>query len=1460
MYRKGAIRSQLAVVLLAAFLSACGWFQGSAPPAEGAEVGNGLSADYFQSTNLSGEHVSQIDPQVAFFWGKLPPVPGLRPGGFSARWSGFILPKFAEDYSFFVGAGGRAKLWVGERELDDGASVRLEAGRKVAVRLEFTPTGPDPTVRLEWASPSQAREVIPATRLFPQQQSPLRSQGVALQPRGIVVSSDPGALSVPSGQNLLTNSDFESGTGGWSAALTLVNPGQNGAGSASKLINFGFLQQNLPYSLVEGGYNYTLEAWVKGTGCTVGFKGNRFQGQEYKTELTYTNSAWEYKKTSIVVPDNAAWGGVYLASGATECQYDNVLLSVSQPAAPPATPTSTKLTNGDFENNGTGWDQSLGAITVVTGRTSAKAAQITNWAWVQQILSASTFGTFSGQSYTLKVWGKALNSATCTVGFNVVNNAGVITNKTITFKDATWSEGGTVQVLPSDLSYVGIYLTNNTPECQFDDMMLGPTVAGSESGQPLVNVSTPVAATGAQVLFDATATGENIKYITWNFGDGFDGLGPSISHKYANPGRYIVGTTVTDSNGNVRTTQQTVTILPTVAAMVQTPANAGSFKPVFDAGVPVPGFSYTWDFGNGTSGTGSRTSPTYTQLGTYNVKLTVRDERVSAQGVSAQAVPPIVYEATSFHTVWRRAPVAKFSVTTPKGTDTPVGNVPFTATFNASASSDPNADNTALTYAWDFGDGTTASGVSASKNYSAVGVYLVKLTVTNSFGLSTQYRTFVHARDTRSNLTINAEYPTIVAGASVASLDSVPSPYRGASGGVSAQAVDTVDETYPYVVYSANNFKTGVFRPLTPGGVNTTSLCSSFVAYLNGTVRPATLNNPAGDNLICDFMLITAGTFGLLPVRQNNILISTSQYLANTDVRVIGGLRVPKVYVVVTPDSLLPGNVASPYLLENTALNPQTGKNEFMLTVRVRQSEVNAGKVSFRVPVYAVDASGGFISTANGFFRAKFATTSIDSDCGDCVMVNGKAYINVSLTAANFGPASTGFDLTQITTWGGNPNCGSDASAFGTAFKHRLAGCASFTASYEVPTANAPADVFAFPYDLTLARTFFGRVVYGTTAQQVAQWQDWMKEGVYEDFKEFAIGMIPIYGSGRACFQMLNAYLNWGVPLNLQGGIVTGLACTGFGLEAGGAGLATTQVIRDLMKTYRTSKAANGSIAKVIENQVKTSVATATDETAMRQALVGKMGADVEGYSVCAADCISALDTKIQNKVNAGSTLDNAFTEVKNAYKGCKFVSGVVPSGMVSAQAAGADDRECLSFDSTIGFKLVAPSARGTDFADKALDLTQRLRTASNNSTAVMKYTTIAVFELDSIGSGKFAVVAYTPEAGMNFLDSIISSRLPGAEVYWSPAVPNVAGDAILHAEQAGYFGLASTTTPIGSRAFIPIPALKARIPVDPSGKRVMAIGNTSGPCTGTAGACRNKFLATGEAVEIAFPKANAAP
>ncbi|MGL6223489.1 MAG: PKD domain-containing protein, partial [Steroidobacteraceae bacterium] len=60
------------------------------------------------------------------------------------------------------------------------------------------------------------------------------------------------------------------------------------------------------------------------------------------------------------------------------------------------------------------------------------------------------------------------------------------------------------------------------------------------------------------------------------------------------------------------------------------------------------------------------------------------------------------------------------------------GTAPLTVDFNAAASTDTGGS--IVTYAWNFGDGGTATGTTASRIYTAAGTYTATLTVTDNLG------------------------------------------------------------------------------------------------------------------------------------------------------------------------------------------------------------------------------------------------------------------------------------------------------------------------------------------------------------------------------------------------------------------------------------------------------------------------------------------------------------------------------------------------------------------------------------------------------------------------------------------------------------------------------------------------------------------------------------------------------
>jgi PKD repeat protein len=97
----------------------------------------------------------------------------------------------------------------------------------------------------------------------------------------------------------------------------------------------------------------------------------------------------------------------------------------------------------------------------------------------------------------------------------------------------------------------------------------------------------------------------------------------------------------------------------------------------------------------------------------------------------AQSVTLIVLAAASAN----QSPVAALSAQPLSGL------APLNVSFDGSGSAD--ADGSIVAYAWNFGDGASASGATANHSYSAPGSYLARLTVTDNQGASNSATTTI---------------------------------------------------------------------------------------------------------------------------------------------------------------------------------------------------------------------------------------------------------------------------------------------------------------------------------------------------------------------------------------------------------------------------------------------------------------------------------------------------------------------------------------------------------------------------------------------------------------------------------------------------------------------------------------------------------------------------------------------
>ncbi|TMI37484.1 PKD domain-containing protein [Candidatus Bathyarchaeota archaeon] len=127
-----------------------------------------------------------------------------------------------------------------------------------------------------------------------------------------------------------------------------------------------------------------------------------------------------------------------------------------------------------------------------------------------------------------------------------------------------------------------------------------------------------------------------------------------------------------------------------------------------------PPYSYSWSFGDGSTGMGSSPQHTYSSAGTLTVALTVKDNgspqqtATSQQSLTVSGAPP---------------PLTASFAYSPSSTQ---AGQPVTFTASASGGTSP------FTFSWSFGDGSTGTGSSVTHTYSSAGSFTTALTVKDS--------------------------------------------------------------------------------------------------------------------------------------------------------------------------------------------------------------------------------------------------------------------------------------------------------------------------------------------------------------------------------------------------------------------------------------------------------------------------------------------------------------------------------------------------------------------------------------------------------------------------------------------------------------------------------------------------------------------------------------------------------
>jgi PKD repeat protein/predicted secreted protein len=254
---------------------------------------------------------------------------------------------------------------------------------------------------------------------------------------------------------------------------------------------------------------------------------------------------------------------------------------------------------------------------------------------------------------------------------------------------------------------------------------------------------------GLDCSFDGLASydpdGTVIAYA-WVFGDGNTATGATASHTFAAAGTYQVGLTVTDDEDATGTDTQDVTVAEAAklhigdldgdrttnknkwTAIVTVAVHDAAHAPMANA--TVTGF---WSSGSTASCITGADGLCQVTQGGLNKNIASID----------WTVQDVTHSTFTYDAAANQDPDGDSDGTTIRVYLEPPTNQPPVATFtyncsdlscgfDGSGSYDP--DGTVAGYAWNFGDGNSASGSTASHTYAAAGTYSVVLIVTDDGG------------------------------------------------------------------------------------------------------------------------------------------------------------------------------------------------------------------------------------------------------------------------------------------------------------------------------------------------------------------------------------------------------------------------------------------------------------------------------------------------------------------------------------------------------------------------------------------------------------------------------------------------------------------------------------------------------------------------------------------------------
>ena len=205
-------------------------------------------------------------------------------------------------------------------------------------------------------------------------------------------------------------------------------------------------------------------------------------------------------------------------------------------------------------------------------------------------------------------------------------------------------------------------------------------------------------------FFDKSFGGHGLTH-DWFFGDGAGSTDPNPTYSYPNDGEYTVTLIIRDSTGCSDTANRVIFVRQdTTTNECSADFNfeqSGDGTAYFFANHSEDSTFYSWDFGDGNTGSGNSPEHTYGSSAAYNVCLII-----SSPGCVDTVCKEIFVEI-----------------------DTSECKAAFQARVNGLTTEFLDKSNNASTWNWNFGDGNTSSTQNPVHTYSEPGEYMVTLTI-----------------------------------------------------------------------------------------------------------------------------------------------------------------------------------------------------------------------------------------------------------------------------------------------------------------------------------------------------------------------------------------------------------------------------------------------------------------------------------------------------------------------------------------------------------------------------------------------------------------------------------------------------------------------------------------------------------------------------------------------------------